>query len=62
MRIICTTPCDVVVDGKRKALFEGQAYDLPKEAVEDAIEAGTVKAARGKAVSGPPTDKGQGSD
>lgn len=35
--------CDALVEGRKRALFEGQIYDLPEASVKALIAAGAVR-------------------
>ena len=72
MRVRVLSQTDIRLSGERKALFDGQAYDLPVESAEDLIASGKAvsleptfqeapvyepERAEEKAVHGPPEDK-----
>ena len=59
MKVRALEHCDAQLSERNKrALFEGQEYDLPDPVARELIAAGKVVAA--KSVSGPPEDKAGG--
>ena len=65
MRVRIIRQTDAVVNGVKRALFDGQSYDLPVGTVRELIASGKAESLeapfRGepeaKAVEGPPEDK-----
>lgn len=57
MLVRATREGDVRVDGRVKALFRGQTYDLPRDVVE---ANGWLEPVEAKAIGGAPTDKAVG--
>lgn len=43
MRVIVDRQSDVLIEGRRKALFVGQRYDIPDEQAEALILSGHVR-------------------
>lgn len=61
MLVECLRNSDVSLERGVKALFAGQSYDLPGDAVRPLIEAGALRAVKAatadKSVDGPTQDK-----